>query len=63
MFPRRLIFLFGLPARVGGLLFRELLPLELLIDGFSLTLAAGDLVVVRVDVDVPAHARSCDGND
>jgi hypothetical protein len=57
VFPGHLGGLFGLPALVRGLLFGELLALELLVDRLALTLAAGHFVVGRVDVDVPAHDR------
>jgi hypothetical protein len=61
MLPGRGVALPGVPPLVGGLLLRELPPLQFLVDGFALTLAARELVVIRIDVDFPAHVRSRDG--
>jgi hypothetical protein len=53
-FPRRRT-LFFLPALGLGLLLGERLFLEILDDGFSLPLSAGELVVIGVHVVIPTH--------
>lgn len=60
-FPRLRTGMLGPPSFGFGLLLRELLALEILNDGIALPFAAGDLVMVRIDVDLFAHFHSTGG--